>query len=338
MSTQPETRTIVPIRPAQTDVSHDPFPLDKVQPGAYDKLGNKIIEVVWLSPDYAVYRTRQGVFIHFSDNREKEKEQRIAFTTICPELCELRYLTNEMAANHRIPGRFFRVLLFGRQPEGLRHSMFDHNIAQSLMLLMEGKLDDAKAIATAALDMAVTRSTNDNTIRYLTAAMSSTIIFSILLLGCHRAFPFIIPGAGNPGLFFVAAAYGVLGASFSIFTRVQSFQMKPSEQSKMNYWMAPLRIMIGLIGGLAFYLLAQSSLGQSFISEKLVEGWQGAALIGFLGGFAERLVQTVFQGTAAGIEGKAGTPVQVMRTTTTPATPPSPPVAANTQSPVPSFG
>ncbi len=296
-------------------VHHDNFPLSSVQIGSVDKLGNKIKEILWISSDYAIYLTGRGVFIHFSDRKDKEIEQRIAFTVICPELCELRYLISEMHGTHLHP--FFLVKKYFKQTrsDDQGHSLFDHNIAQSLMLLMEGKQDDAKSIATAALNMAINRSTNDNTIRYIRASIFAALILFLTLCVLYvisRFFSEIQISEVSP--FFVASFYGILGASFSIITRVQSFEMKPCQQSNMNYWMACIRIMLGLIGGLSFFLFAQSPLGRAFVNQDIVSGWKGAALIGFLGGFAERLVQTVFRRTASGMEGKTGTPVQHART------------------------
>jgi hypothetical protein len=94
---------------------------------------------------------------------------------------------------------------------------------------------------------------------------------------------------------------------------MQSFEMKPCQQSNMNKWMALIRIMIGLIGGFSLFLLVKSNLGIAVLKKDAIVGWQGAALIGFIGGFAERMVQTVFQRTATGMGGNSGTPVQRAR-------------------------
>lgn len=295
------------------DASHDDFSLRGIQVGRQDKLGNPILEILWLSPDYAIYRTPPGIFVHFSDNKVKEQAQRVAFTTICPELCELRFLTNKMYAR-----RWHLSNLLSGQPlmsDDSDRSLFNHNIAQSIMLLMEDKVEDAKEIATAALDMAVARTTNDNTIRYLRWAL----LWAVLVMGGLGLFYLgleyipIMGIAEHSPLYLVACFYGVVGGCFSIITRVQSFEMKPCEQSNMNKWMALIRVMIGLIGGFAFFLLARSSLGAALINAATLTGWQGAALLGFLGGFAERMVQTVMQRTATGLEEKTGTPVQRAR-------------------------
>ena len=58
----------------------------------------------------------------------------------------------------------------------------------------------------------------------------------------------------------------------------------------------------GLLGGLMPFLLASSSLGVTLIKPETLALWQGAAIIGFLGGSAERLVQTIFRRTGDAME------------------------------------
>lgn len=331
MESQVESASVVPIGINLREACHDDYSLNGLQRGRRDKLGNKILEILWLSPDYAIYLTHLGVFIHFSDDKAVEKRQRADFTAICPELCELRYLTSQTRPETRSWQRSRKRVGDDEEAEASQ-SLFDHNIAQSLMLLMEGKTEDARAIATAALDMAVARVTNDNKIRYLREALVTALVLVAGVGAAHWLLQYdpIIGIAKESGLFLVACFYGIVGATLSIISRVQSFDMKPSQQSNMNKWMARMRVLIGLIGGFALYLLATSSLGSSLINGSLLQEWRGAALIGFIGGFAERLVQSLFLRTAAGIEGKAGTPVQRARTTGRPPIPAAPRPASPT--------
>ena len=73
-----------------------PFFLRDLKRGEPDKLGNRVEEICWLGSQYAIYRSERGVYLHFSDCKEEEEKQRCKFTEICPELCELRYLTSQM--------------------------------------------------------------------------------------------------------------------------------------------------------------------------------------------------------------------------------------------------
>lgn len=297
-------------RPAAgLDVCSTEFLLCQVQVGQTDKLGNKVLEILWCGIDYIIYRTTKGVFINFSDCAKREREQRAAFTTICPELCELRFLTHEMRG-----GGWLRRLLGNDEADSRSASpaasLFDHNVAQALMLLMEGKEDEAKSIAAAALEMAVKRSTNDNTIRYVQASIVAAVVASAALGAAYLA-----ASAGEPAVqsYCLVGFFGVLGAIFSVASRVSSFRAKPCQQSNMNYVMARLRIGIGLLSAIMLYLLVGKLGGGAFIQQDMLASPEGAAIVGFLGGFAERLVPTVFRRAAEAFEEASGTPVQQAR-------------------------
>jgi hypothetical protein len=79
----------------------------------------------------------------------------------------------------------------------------------------------------------------------------------------------------------------------------------------MNYLMARLRIGIGLVSALVLYLVVVR--GNFVNMPGGVQGADGAAIVGFLGGFAERLVPTVFRRAAEAFEESSGTPVQLAR-------------------------
>jgi hypothetical protein len=293
------------IGPGRAVDAPGPAPLSQIRRGAEDGLGNRIEELYWCGSNYTIYRSNRGVFVHFSDCPEEARRQRLAFTEICPELCELRFLTGEMDRN---------VSVMGLSIPGFRapkDSIFDHNIAQAIMLLMEGKVRDADDIAKAALTLAVSRATSDNTIRYLCASMA-TAFTAIVLTGLFFAVPHglhqdLVDQMG------VAAGAGAVGAFFSIITRLESFELKPCQQSRMNYWVSVTRILMGVIAGVVLVLIVNTSLGGALVKTDGLRTLAGAAVLGFLGGFAERLVQTLAQRAAVAMGDRGGTPVQVAR-------------------------
>src|ERR1700733_14092372 len=159
--------------------------------GCKDELGNTIREILWHGMDYLVYRSTSGVSIHFSEDKEQGRVQRERFITICPELCELRYLTSQMeggpldllsrlwlAVRNRLPGK-----KRDHMKPSMNRGIYDHNIAQALMLAMEGHGSMAKNLAQQALSMADRRTTNDNTIRYVATCLGfgvGWILFSLI--------------------------------------------------------------------------------------------------------------------------------------------------------------
>ena len=142
--------------PTTSDGRHrgESFLLCELQPGAIDKLGNLIKEILWVGRNYTVYRSSKGVYVHFSDDPKEEAVQRNRFTEICPELCELRYLTSQMSSDWSFDLKSWTI-----RPAS---SLYHHNMAQAVMLVMEEKIDQGKKIAQQALKMAVGRVTNDN--------------------------------------------------------------------------------------------------------------------------------------------------------------------------------
>jgi hypothetical protein len=286
-----------------------PFPLANIRVGKPDKLGHRVLDILWCGTDYAVYRSERGVYVHFSDNPERAQQQRVAFTQIAPELCELRFLTSHLHRNHRRIDRPWSWL--GLRPAD--RELYDHNVAQALMLTMENKLEPAKAIAKAALTMAVRRSTNDNTIRYVRSCMIVAVVWSLFML---LAQGFLTnPLAVNCA---TASIFGAIGAAFSIITRVDAFEMKPCQQSNMNYWMSGIRIIIGIIGGVMLLLLGRTLANGAILDTRLAtplvsDRWEIAATFGFVGGFSERLVKSLLRRTEDAVVPTAGTPVQEAR-------------------------
>jgi hypothetical protein len=281
-----------------------PFLLCDLKEGKKDKLGHEVEEILWIGRNYAVYRSDKGVYVQFSNCPQEEADQRNRFTEISPELCELRYLTYQMQSGSN----------FSLGPRTARHpsSLYHHNMAQALMLVMEGKVNEGKRLAQQALTMAVQRVTNDNTIRYLKSCLiwwAAAIAVGIIL------FCLIPLGLQN---FVVAAISGATGAVLSVATRLQAFQFKPCHQSNMNDWMSATRIGIGLVGGLMLLLLGPTILSEP-IKELVLIGktgvlqWQGAAVLGLIGGFAERLIPNLLRRTIDTMEPPAGTPVQAVR-------------------------
>jgi len=276
------------------------FRLCDLMEGRNDKLGHKVEDILWIGQDYAIYCSEKGMYVQFSDSPEEEAAQRCRFTEISPEICELRYLTPQM----HLGGRFG----FGRD----HPSLYDHNIAQAMMLVMERKVEDGKQLAQQTLKMAVQRVTNDNTVRYLTSCLlvgvpAATVCCILLFLPLPPELRALI----------IAAMSGAIGAMLSVATRLQAFQLQPCNQSNMNYWMSITRVGIGFVAGPILLLLSHTILSEPMRNVVMgKEGeWQGIVVLGLIGGFAERLIPNLLQRTADKLESRApaGTPVQAIR-------------------------
>ena len=280
-----------------------PFLLCDLRPGDRDKLGNTVQEILWIGSNYAIYRSDKGVYAHFSDCPAEAQRQIAQFTDICPELCELSYLTSQMESVFCIP-------FLSRRREGIGDALFEHNMAQALMLIMEDKPDAGKQIARQALAMAVRRVTNDNTIRYVVVCL----VCAILAIGLGAAAFMLLNLPDTARLFLVAAMSGAIGATFSISTRLEAFELKPCDKSRMNYWMSAVRVGMGVISAVVLLLFASTLFDETIARiTKDFNTWQTAAVLGLMGGFAERLIPTLLRRTIDQIDPSNGTPVQAAR-------------------------
>jgi hypothetical protein len=65
----------VPLGPADESCDSRVL-LNQIAPGCEDKLHNKIKEILWRGANYAIYCSDKGIYVHFSDCKEEEEDQR----------------------------------------------------------------------------------------------------------------------------------------------------------------------------------------------------------------------------------------------------------------------
>jgi hypothetical protein len=297
-------------QPTARDPCTTPLRLCELVEHGKDRLGHEVEEILWMGRNYTIYRSDKGVDVQFADAPSDEAAQRSRFTAISPELCELRYLTNEMRAGwlSAIASRA------GHRPSEL----YDHNMAQAVMLVMEDKVPEGKQLAQQALKMAVDRVTNDNMIRYLKCCVITLMLYFIagvvyLAVGPHLPSSWKIPLLDRQ-IYVVAAMAGATGAVLSVATRLEAFQFKPCHQSSMNYLMSITRVSVGLVAGPILLLLGFTILQKPITAlvPSMAEP-HGAALLGLIAGFAERLIPNLLNQSAGQIGSTPGTPVQAAR-------------------------
>jgi len=315
------------VKPDHKAISARPkFCIENLNRGEKDSLGSRVLEVLFRGCDYAIYRSTRGVYVQFSDDPDIERQQRQAHTLLCGQICELRYLTWQMSSGLLNEVSFFARFLHRRD------TLYDHNMAQALMLLMEsvhqGATDAAAAastreratnIANDALNMAVGRVTADNTIRYVRTGVIFGITWICFLLAIWR----YLPADSGVLPYLLASITGSLGAVFSVIVRAEAFELKPCDDSRLNNLMSAIRVGIGGIAGPALLLLVvfsemfKSQTGLDFASAGGLtpKAFPAVATLGLVGGFAERLVPNVVLATANKMEARAGTPVQAARAT-----------------------
>lgn len=261
--------------------SSDSSLLSQIKVGAQDKMQRTILQVYLVGEDYRIYRTRQGVYVNFADCRLRERKQRKNYAEVCDRLCNLRFLTGQIA---RWPSFIHNWL----QRSG---GFYDHQIAEAIHLALQENVDDANKILDRGLKLAENRLTNENRVRYLFSCLLVALIPAVLLWWQYPRGS--TPPSGSWSLFLAAGA-GALGAVFSIGMRILDLDLHPCQQTVMNYIMGGLRVLIGFTAGaLILLLVAHTVIGKGIISlfeSASITDWHSIVLLGFLGGFAERLV------------------------------------------------
>jgi hypothetical protein len=268
--------------------------LAELAPGRPDKLGNRVAEIYCRGEDFAVYRSTLGVYVHFADCRAREREQRRALLAVAPRVCRLRYLSNQMT----------RDVVWRRRSGGF----YDHEVAEAIALALQGTADGADRILANGETLAGERLGNENRATYFLACLFSAllVIGALWVAGLGTA-------AGDPQFraYAAAAAFGAVGAAFSIATGVADLSLAPYQRSAMNSAMGALRVLIGAVAGAMILLICNATIiGEPVVKvlEKFTEAdtlatlgarnWVWIAMLGVLGGFAERLVPNLL-GSAA---------------------------------------
>jgi len=268
--------------------------LAELAPGRPDKLGNRVVEIYCRGEDFAVYRSTLGVYVHFADCRAREREQRRALLTVAPRVCRLRYLSNQM----------MRDAVWRRRSGGF----YDHEIAEALALALQGPGDGADRILANGEALAGERLRHENRVAYFL----SCLVAALLVIGALFAAG-LGTVAGDPQFraYAAAAAFGAVGAAFSIATGVAELSLAPCQRSAMNSAMGAMRVLIGAVAGAMILLICNATIiGEPVVKvlEKFTEtdtlatlgprNWVWIGMLGVLGGFAERLVPNLL-GSAA---------------------------------------
>jgi hypothetical protein len=190
----------------------------------------------------------------------------------------------------------------------VHHASF-HNDMDRLIQGLRGESRRADWRATAASSASKTgsstsRATN-NTINYVMACFISAGIFiAIGMLAFWGTNYIALPEAVVWRPYLVGGMFGALGAVFSILARLEATILQSREES----WMSAIRIVFGVISAIALLLFADTFIsaialfGRLFgsskqITEPIDSGtwtlWSlVAAVLGFVGGFGERIMPT----------------------------------------------
>lgn len=245
--------------------------LSELKLGDKDAAGNVVIDIYAINaPLYAVYRTNMRVMVHFADLPATAELQR-------QRLAALAALRGQI--NTLIDGWYN-----SNSPDIKNKAIYlDRRVADALITALENDIPNASAILTEIRDEVIADRKSRARFLYLISASVASAIMSFILLIVFlvRSSPHIEYGVAG----------GILGAFFSISIGIRSRTIRTDIHWRDNASDAVLRIIVGTIAGFVIVCLYRLEM-MSWL--KFPSGatslWMPNFVLGFIGGFTERLI------------------------------------------------
>jgi hypothetical protein len=262
---------------AEGPTQSDPHPQDARPPsrlrdieiGKLDLRKEKITHIYAAQADeYVIYRAGE-VMVHFADDQARMQAQKKAIAPLSSARAEVN------------------ALMQGLPCRGI----FNRQLAHALELALDGDLDGAKVTIAAARAAVLTKRAARGRFQYLKWSYGAAMALIGLLFIASWFYPFQDPSSD----LWLAAKAGVVGAAFSIALAIRARTVALDIDLLDNVTDGTLRLIIGVISAGILLLLFKCGIVPSlkigdadFKATALT--WEMVLVIGFLGGFLERLV------------------------------------------------
>jgi len=265
-------------------------------------------------PKYAVYQTAQRVTVQFADDPAKSDEQRKALAQLAPVRGEI----NGMVDGWRSASLSKRVLWIGPKNGTklrARAARYDRNVADALVVALEGDLTGAGALLSSIKDDAMGERVGWARFEYLVMAFATTVVltlFGLVVGGADSSDScggiLCVPDAGH---LWRGSVAGSFGAFFSIALSIRGRTILTDLYRTSNLMDAVLRVIIGALAGTVLVALIVAGLVKVHIGGSAAEiyGAMEILIFGFVAGFAERLVPDLL----AKVEARTGEPPTIRR-------------------------
>ena len=271
-------------------------------PGAADLANREITQVYAVLPEkYAIYKAGAvkvhdvdahaakaltvkaravnagDVMVQFADDIATAQEQRNKLVQIGAARAEIN------------------VLLEGLEGLGCR-DIGDRQLVSALQFALEGRPDDAKATLADEKARILAKLAARGRFHYLKWSYGAAALLMGLLFILSWLFPFPIdhPSSSSSDVWLAAKA-GLVGAAFSISQAIHGRNVAFGTDKLDNITDGVLRLVIGIISAGVLLLLFASQiipsmkLGNADLTGGALD-WQKVLIIGFVGGFLERVI------------------------------------------------
>jgi hypothetical protein len=265
---------VEPKAPGSPPASGKPFSLKDIQVGKPDGRGLPITYVYAVEDnEYAIYQAGE-VMVHFADDPAKAQAQRKSILPLGSARAEVNILAQ---------GLVYREI-------------FDRQLAYALQQALDGDMDGAKTAIAAAKVFVLARRAARGRFQYLKWSFATAAVLIGLLFLASRLYPFQQASTD----LWLAAKGGLVGAAFSIALAIRNRTVALDTELLDNVTDGTLRLLIGVISaGVVLLLLACGILPSLKIGDANFSGssltWQMVLIIGFVGGFLERLVPDLLE-------------------------------------------
>jgi hypothetical protein len=255
--------------------AHQPFMLEDVELGKPDREGHPIKYIYAAQAgEYVIYKADDQVRIHFSDDSAQAGKQRKSLLPLNSARAEVNSLLQGLPCRE----------------------IFDRQLAHALQLAFDGDVDGAKEITGAAKAAVLAKRAARGRFQYLKWSYGAAVLLTALLFMASWLYPF----HEASGDLWLAAKAGLVGAAFSIALAIRGRTVAPDTDLLDNVTDGTLRLVIGIISAGVLLLLFKSGIvpalkigDADFKASSLT--WEMVLVIGFLGGFLERLVPDLLE-------------------------------------------
>jgi len=273
MSRDVDSPPAIPRQPNAPD-DQQPFTLGDVRVGKKDGRGFQITRVYAVqSNEYAIYQAGE-VIVQYSDDQQKAQAQRKSILPVSAPRAEVNALVQGLACRE----------------------VCDRQLAYSLQLALDGDIEGAKRTVVAAKAFVLGKRAARGRFQYLNWSFGTAAILIGLLFVASRLHP-LQPASSD---LWLAGKAGLIGAAFSIALAIRDRTVALDTELVANVTDGTLRLLIGVISaGVLLLLLGCGILPSLKIGDANFSGtgltWQMVLVIGFVGGFLERLVPDLLE-------------------------------------------
>jgi hypothetical protein len=294
-----EPAPAAPRQPAdEPQDGHQRFGLKDIQVGNTDGRGFRITRIYAVQlGEYAIYQADE-VMAQFSNDSGKAEAQRKAIDQADEVMVQFSDDPGKAQVQRKsiLPVSSLRAAV-NTLAEGLKcRKICDRQIAYALQLALDGNIDDAKTTLAAAKAFVLAKRASRGRFQYLQWSFGTALVLIVLLFVASRFYP-LQPASSD---LWLAAKAGLIGAAFSIALAIRGRTVALDTDLLDNVTDGTLRLLIGVISAGVLVLLFTSGIVPSlkigdadFKAGALT--WEMVLVIGFVGGFLERLVPDLLE-------------------------------------------